>query len=100
MELANQTIELAGQNKSGTEFPAEFSISVWEEGSTTSVGAIVRDITERRQNEERLFRIASLDSLTDLPNRGAWQDQLSGTLTTGRPATVSAARFGRLQGSQ
>ncbi|MEI9805813.1 MAG: GGDEF and EAL domain-containing protein [Pseudolabrys sp.] len=54
----------------------------------TSVGAIVRDITERRQNEERLFRLASLDALTDLPNRGAWRECLTQTLAAEKPATV------------
>ncbi|MGI4811973.1 MAG: putative bifunctional diguanylate cyclase/phosphodiesterase [Janthinobacterium lividum] len=88
MELAGQTIELLGKRKDGSEFSAEFSLSTWQEGSTTSVGAIVRDITERRQNEERLFRLASLDALTDLPNRGAWRTCLTDTLDARTPATI------------
>ncbi len=88
LQLADRTIELSGLHKDGTEFPAEFSLSTWQEGNTTSVGAIVRDITERRQNEERLFRLASLDALTDLPNRGAWRERLAETLAAEKPATV------------
>lgn len=86
--LADRTVELSGSRKDGSEFPAEFSLSTWEEGDTNSVGAIVRDITERKQNEERLFRLASLDALTDLPNRGAWRECLDCTLAAEKPATV------------
>jgi len=43
-----------------------------------AVGSIwlYEDVSQQRQNEERLTRLASVDSLTGLPNRGVFNDRL------------------------
>ncbi len=87
-ELGSSSILLSGRRKDGSEFPAEFSLALWEEHHRPCIGTIVRDATERQQHEERLFRLASLDSLTNLYNRGAWNACLAESLAAARPVTV------------
>ena len=67
--LVGRTVELEARHKSGRMFPIEVSLSMWRENDTISFGAIIRDITERRDNEDRLYRLAHQDWLTALPNR-------------------------------
>ena len=67
--LVGTTVELEAAGKDGDEFPIELSLSMWKEGDQASFGAIIRDISERRANETRLFNLAHRDSLTDLHNR-------------------------------
>jgi diguanylate cyclase (GGDEF)-like protein/PAS domain S-box-containing protein len=52
------------------------------------VVAIVRDITERKQAEERIYHMAHHDDLTGLPNRSLIRDRLD-------QAIAQAARKGR-----
>ncbi len=88
LSVVGKTIVRSGLHRDGSEFPAELSLSSWQEGRTTSIGAIVRDITVRRRNEERLYRLASLDTLTELPNRAAWRACIGAQLDAQTPITV------------
>jgi diguanylate cyclase (GGDEF)-like protein/PAS domain S-box-containing protein len=62
-------LSVIAQHRDGTEFPSELSLSIWEEGGEISFGAILRNVTDRDQGEQRLFGLAHLDPLTGLPNR-------------------------------
>ncbi|RYY43672.1 MAG: EAL domain-containing protein [Sphingomonadales bacterium] len=68
-KLVGKTIELEALRKDGTTIPIELSLSMWHEAGRASFGAIMRDITERRSHEDRLFHLAHHDALTGLPNR-------------------------------
>ncbi len=46
----------------------------------TSVLAIVRDITERKNSEARIFNLAYYDELTELPNRQLFSQSLERTI--------------------
>ena len=86
--LVGTTIVRAGMRRDGSEFPAEYSLSSWRDGDSRSVGMIVRDITERRRNEARLYRLASVDALTELPNRAAVRACLDARIEERLPVTV------------
>jgi len=54
-----RTLEGTGLKKDGTEVPVELSISSRKSGGSHIVTAIIRDITERKEAEERLSKMKS-----------------------------------------
>jgi len=73
----NKTLELAGLRKDGTQIVTEHSISGVSIGKKWHTICIVRDVTERKQFEERIRHLANYDNLTALPNRVLFYDRLS-----------------------
>ncbi|WP_192456646.1 putative bifunctional diguanylate cyclase/phosphodiesterase [Musicola keenii] len=62
-------MELEARTLSGTLVPVELSVSMWQSDNQTRYGAILRDVTDRKRYEERLFLQAHRDPLTGLANR-------------------------------
>ncbi len=82
------TLELEIRTAAGASLPFELSASLWREDGRLAYCAILRDLSERRRNEERLYRLAHLDPLTELPNRVLLRHRLAEVLEQGQPASV------------
>jgi diguanylate cyclase (GGDEF)-like protein/PAS domain S-box-containing protein len=65
-----------------------------DDGSRISeILALSRDVTERKENEERLTYLANYDSLTGLPNRTLFRDRLGSALARAKRSKSQFALF-------
>jgi diguanylate cyclase (GGDEF)-like protein/PAS domain S-box-containing protein len=82
--LPGKVIEQDATKFDGTNFPVEITISPVDIQGEALRTVIVRDITARKLQEQRLQYEATHDSLTDLPNRAALMSHLELALTRAR----------------
>jgi diguanylate cyclase (GGDEF)-like protein/PAS domain S-box-containing protein len=66
---AGTVIEFDGRRRNGEVFPVEASFSGWQGTDGFQFGAILRDISVRKREAERIRYLAEYDSLTGLINR-------------------------------
>nr|WP_249139664.1 EAL domain-containing protein [Bradyrhizobium japonicum] len=62
-------VEFEGRRKNGETFPVEASFSGWQGTDGFQYGAILRDISVRKREAERIQYLAEHDALTGLANR-------------------------------
>ena len=86
--LGGKTVEVVATRKDGTEFPVEITLSVWNDTRGISAGAVIKDISERRDREAKLLRLASQDTLTGLHNRQQFTNLLAERIEAGQGASV------------
>jgi diguanylate cyclase (GGDEF)-like protein/PAS domain S-box-containing protein len=61
--------ELEGHRKGTEAFPIEVCVSSWQGDGQPQYGVVVRDITARKRESEKIRRLAENDTLTGLANR-------------------------------
>ena len=77
--------------KDGSELPVEVSVRSLDVEGRAFAQAIIRDITQRKQAEQRLAQLAQYDTLTGLPNRNLFRDRLDLAIARARRAGSSLA---------
>lgn len=87
-KLHGKAVELSALRRSGEEFTIEISICSWRDRNGTHMGASLRDISERKQRDLRLHRLAHHDPLTGLANRLRLEEALASSFAASAPVAV------------
>lgn len=72
-------VEILAQRADGAIFPIEMRICAWR-GDDARFGAIIRDVSDRRRQDEKVHNLAHFDQLTMLPNRNLLLERLEQAL--------------------
>jgi len=70
------TVALTAIRNDGSPFPAEVSVAFWQEGERDQYGVVLRDVSERHAERERLRYLTHFDRLTDLSNRARFLERV------------------------
>ncbi|HEY0910753.1 MAG TPA: EAL domain-containing protein, partial [Bradyrhizobium sp.] len=84
-EAGSGVVEFDGRRKNGEVFPVEASFSRWQGTDGLQYGAILRDISARKREADRIRYLAEYDTLTGLANRNTLQVALAAMISRAEP---------------
>jgi diguanylate cyclase (GGDEF)-like protein/PAS domain S-box-containing protein len=71
-----QLMEFEGRRKNGEIFPLEACFSGWQGTDGFHYGAVLRDISVRKREADRIRYMAEYDTVTNVPNRNTLEARL------------------------
>jgi predicted signal transduction protein with EAL and GGDEF domain/CheY-like chemotaxis protein len=89
--LVNLDCHLAWPDGQVRAVHIEAEIDRDDSGVPVAVHGVMQDITERKQAEDQIRRLANFDSLTGLPNRRFFRDQFEAALEAARSGASGVA---------
>jgi diguanylate cyclase (GGDEF)-like protein/PAS domain S-box-containing protein len=90
-KIIGNRFEVMGQHKKGHHFPLEISVTEVKLEKRVVFTGVVRDITKRKEAEEKIYHQANYDALTDLPNRSLFMKNLDSRLGEAKENGTSLA---------
>jgi diguanylate cyclase (GGDEF)-like protein/PAS domain S-box-containing protein len=84
-------VEFEGRRKNGETFPVEASFSGWQGTDGFQYGAILRDISVRKREAERIRYLAEHDALTGLANRNMLHVRLADLISAAEQRSSGVA---------
>lgn len=75
-------LEAVGKHKDNRQFPLDLSISSSRIGDLFTLSVFARDITECKRWDDKIHFLAYCDSLTNLPNRQSFKEQVDRAIKT------------------
>lgn len=97
-KIIGKVVDMEGVRKNGELFPLELSISTWRVGDEIFYGAVIRDVSSRKQNEEALQKSEEkYRNIVDNSLVGVYKSDLNGNFTYANKTMAKIFEFSSLR---